>query len=273
MFLRAAFHCFFAAVIIAAVVFSGLFDSVITEDGHEHYAEKPWAFLSTVFPSINKFPMPANTLVNFGYAAVAIYWLKAANQRHYKRLLTDHQAYMFYMFGSMSLIYAPVQFLRILTQNHHFAVLDQWYTLPIFSWVTVWSCFIINGWNPPTMVSVVTVSSCSYCFTLLKIPVYEHKSFEVALTIHIICAVLFAHCVYRNYPSSSALKAFFMAVLCCIGFVCLKLLDNYLGNLHPFFQVLSGHFWSKIADFLQIHFVFLFFMCTTETMNEKMKIN
>jgi hypothetical protein len=43
--------------------------------------------------------------------------------------------------------YGPIQLLRILTQLHRFAVLDQWFTLPFFMWVFVWGNYLTSGWN------------------------------------------------------------------------------------------------------------------------------
>jgi hypothetical protein len=57
----------------------------------------------------------------------------------------------------------------------------------------------------------------------------------------------------------SVWKHFFAAVLCCTGFVVLKLLDHHLAAVHDVFKIASGHFWSKWCDIGQILFVMLFF--------------
>ena len=273
MLRRALCHSVIAGSIIASTVILGLFDAVATDDGYEHYAEKPWTFLPKHF-FIGKFRMPGNTFVNVGYFIVTVFWIcHIYDECSRKKRITEKQAYMFYIFIWSSMLYAPVQVVRILTQNHRAAILDQWYTLPIFAWVTVWSNFIACGWNPASSLSIITVSSCSYCFTLLKIAGYEDKGFEVSLAIHILFAVISGWRIYRMYPSSKALRSVALGILCCIGFVGLKLADPHLGKFHPFFRVLSGHFWSKIADFMQIHYVCQFFLYITWEMNERKSLH
>ena len=268
---RAFFHCFLTGLLISSVVIAGLFNAVQTDDGFEHYAERPWTFVPCSY--INRFPMPGNTFINIGYFVVASFWIIFISNEVQRKHLSEEQAYMFYVFAYSAILYTPVQVFRILTQNHKFAILDQWFTLPIFSWVVVWACYIQKGWNSATALSIVTVSSCSYCVTLLKIAGYEDKGFEISLAIHIGLAVFAGRVVYHMYPSKAAMRAFVMAILCCMGFVFLKVNDHRLGRYHPFFRILSGHFWSKIADFMQIHFVCAFFYRITLTMNGKIKIS
>lgn len=267
MLWRSLFDCVVCSGIIAGAVALGLFDAVHTDDGYSHYAEKPWTFLPYKFPA--RLKMPGNTFVNFGYIVIALYWIFNIRRQSEQKLISERQAYMFYVFAWSSLLYAPVQFMRIFTQNHRFAILDQWHTLPIFAWVTVWACFLAEGWNSGTVISIVMVSCSSYCFTLLKIAGYEDKGFEASLAIHILFAVYNGIKIYRMYPSRPARQALFLGVLCCTGFVVLKLSDQALGKYHPFFRVLSGHFWSKIADFMQIHYVCKFFFHVTQSKNSE----
>jgi len=148
-----------------------------------------------------------------------------------------------------------VQSARILTQTHRSAILDQWYTLPIFAWGTAWCLHKINGWNGVVTLAIEAFAVASYGAALR----WKH-GFEVALGIQIALIVYCALKVYRKFSSKEASWAFAKAIVCCAGFVGLKLLDHRLGAWSPCpFAYLSGHFWSKIADFMQIHYVCVFF--------------
>lgn len=269
MLWRALVDSAVVGAIIAGTVAMGLFDSVHTDDGYSHYAERPWKFLP--FKPLARMKMPGNTFINIGYVVVTLYWIFYTRKQLEQKLLTARQAYMFYVFAWCGFLYGPVQFMRIVTQNHRIAILDQWYTLPIFAWVIVWACCLADGWNPGTAISIILLSASSYCFMLFKIKGYEDKGFEVSLAFHIFFAVYNGIKIYRMYPSKGALYALLMAVLCCCGFVGLKLADPILGKFHPFFRVLSGHFWSKIADFMQLHYVSKFFLNITLSKNIEAK--
>lgn len=75
---------------------------------------------------------------------------------------------------------------------------------------------------------------------------------------------------------------FAMAIMCCAGFVFLKVCaafpcitnvvqlgDHYLATHAAIFKLLSGHFWSKMCDFLQIHWVLVFFQRCYEDFHSK----
>jgi hypothetical protein len=183
------------------------------------------------------------------------------------------------MFGWMSVIYGPIQLHRILSQSYSSAVLDQWITLPIFAWVVVWARHLSaeseTGDSQTEQGSAiategVTSDSCPLTVTDLAIMTGSVASyglvllldygFEVALGCHIAAAVGAAVCCYRRQaPIPAARRAFIKGAFCCAGFVGLKLLDQQLANLHPFFSRVSGHFLSKICDVLQIHYSLQFF--------------
>ena len=249
-------HVSLTGVAIALPVALGLFASVPTETSLDHYAEKPWPSLQ------NTMPLPANTLVNVGYIIIGLFWLYRLNVQDHHLDVKDK--YMANAFCWMAILYGHVQGARLISFNHKVAVLDQWYTLPIFSWVVSWSLHILYGWNPRRTILITVLSSASYCLALL-----HPQGFDIALAVHICCAIYIALAIYTKYPSTSSLHGLLLALLCCSGFVGLKLLDHTLAEMHPYFSVLSGHFWSKVADALQFHFVITFFLSILKTVRER----
>ena len=238
-------------ILIAIPVMCGHFDNVNVDIGSEHYAELPWPYLKELTPWM---PMPANTLVNLGYFAIGLMWISHINSNQLKWGFTNSDTYYFYSFAWMSILYGVVQSTRIITQNLQVSILDQWYTLPIFSWVCVWCCYILFGRNAFRDFVIVFTSSTSYVLSL-----FMWYGFELALGCHVILAIslsLFMQCKFNN---SNPVRYLILSVLCCCGFVFLKVADHHLPNIHPVFSYLTGHFWSKIADFLQFHYVSRYF--------------
>jgi len=252
--LRSSFcHILLATAAVAVPVLYGLFDSVVTETGLQYYAERPYWGFNYILQSW--LSMPANTVVNFGYIIVGIGWIRKVHTQQRTVKINSGDAYFLYSFSWMSIFYAFVQCTRIIGQTHRAAVLDQWFTLPIFAFGIAWSLHVLNGWNPVQILIIEALSVLSYCFALLW-----NYGFEVALAIHISIILVSATVVYRRLPTVTSHDAFHKAVICCAGFVFLKLLDYRLAGILPsVFTYLSGHFWSKIADFLQIHYVCVFF--------------
>lgn len=259
---RAFYHVVFGAASMALLALFGCFDYVKVETGLGHYAEKPFWGREGVLPAW--LPMPANSIVNLGYVLVGLYWIAAIRRINQMKstMANDHDMYMFYVFSWMSILYGFVQCSRILTQHRLTAVLDQWYTLPIFAWVGVWSCHALFGWNSFRMLVIILASVSMYAMSIVI-----SFGFEIALACHIFAVTGCALVMYKRNPSHTAQTAFFKAVICCIGFVGLKLLDETLAEWSTFFMYLSGHFWSKIADFLQIHYACLFFLSSTEKLH------
>jgi hypothetical protein len=52
---------------------------------------------------------------------------------------------------------------------------------------------------------------------------------------------------------------FFLAALFCAGFVLLKVYDHKVASFGGAFERFTGHFWSKMCDAAQLHFVLCFF--------------
>lgn len=222
-----------------------IFERVKVELGAEHYAEKsdPSTFLK----------MPANASINLGYVLVGVYWLWKI--RKLQKKLKD-QAFFYYMFSWMSVLYGFVQFGRIVTQTRLFAVLDQWFTLPFFAWIVCWNEFVYRGYlNTGRYLSVMRISLLSYFVAL-----FHDLGFEAVLGLHILAAL--AYCLRTQWKQGLGTErsrhSLILALTSCVGFVCLKLADHDLVQ-YSYFQTFTGHFWSKVCDVAQIHFAATFF--------------
>jgi len=218
---------------------SGCFQRAVAETGADHYAERtdPQSFLK----------MPFNALVNSGYVVVGLFWLSHASQF---KLYLDFCT----CFASLAVLYGPIQFLRIVTQERHFALLDQWVTLPFFALAACWGFTVRFQLRRSVVAMLMLISVLSYIAHELFM-----YGFEIVLALHIAFAVsgaalLLHQCGYNQF----ATRSFLLALLSCSGFVVLKLLDHTLVAYWPF-HMLTGHFWSKICDFMQIHYVLQFF--------------
>nr|DBA21596.1 TPA: hypothetical protein GDO54_018206 [Pyxicephalus adspersus] len=225
---------------------TGVLDTVTTELGHNHYAEKPSPALP-VFLS-----MPFNSLVNIGYIFLGIYWL--VQDEKTTGIKPQTGSYLKNVFSWMALAYGPVQWVRISTQTHRSAVLDQWFTLPIFAWAIIWCNSILRNWNKQQFLLIECLSLSSYFLSR-----FYPQGFELALAVHILGAVVSGVKLQNRYGDSSSKKFLIFAVISCLGFVGLKLLDHWLAQ-YVLFQSLTGHFWSKICDILQFHYAFCFLL-------------
>lgn len=196
--------------------------------------------------------MPANALVNIAYSAVGFYWIYYTRKKESK--LQD-MALFFYVFSWMAVFYGPVQFGRIVTQTRLFAIMDQWLTLPFFAWVICWNEFVYRDLtlNPIRTLRIVFFSCMSYFVVLL-----HDQGFELLLGLHILAAVAFSMRTQSKYGSPASRRYFLYAIICCCGFVGLKLADHYLAQF-SMFQRFTGHFWSKVCDVGQFHFAVRFF--------------
>ena len=262
MMFRAFFLILCPLLVMCFLIYSGVFTSAPVELGTKYYAEIP---SMTIFLP-EWLTMPFNTVVNLGYAVVGAMWLAITSNNIDKNIFDETQSFLFYVFNWMALFYAPIQLLRIIIQEHEFAVLDQWVTLPFFMWVVITGATLLNGWSTHRIIVSILISIVSYIIVLLPIP-----GFEIALGLHIAAALYVARALYTKYPNKNAKVYFFKAVICCIGFVLLKLFDLPLGRLHLTFKYLSGHFLSKICDILQIHYVNLFVLNIMLTKNKDSK--
>lgn len=238
-------------VICIATANTSLFDSVEVDLSYDHYAEK------RVYSLPGFLVMPYNCLVNLAYIFMGLYWLmwyRDASE-------TEQSRYMREVFALMAILYAPVQWVRLATLRRAPAILDQWFTLPIFAWVPVWISFIERSptkWRASHAAALELLSILSYGLALA-----HERGFEAALGCHITLAVYKGIRVQREHGDRCTRRYLLLAVLSCAGFVVLKLLDHWLAR-HWLFQRLTGHFWSKVCDVLQFHFSFCFLTTLTQ---------
>jgi len=245
---HASFPVIVGTACVCYLVFQGHFDSNFgVNTGDDEYAEKPDPRIYGE-RLIEDLKFPANAIVNVLYTAFGTYWVMRGlfldqrlneddDLRPSKKLLQrfSSDAFMTAVFGWMGVFYGPVQFLRISTQSHDWAVLDQWFTLPFFSWVFCWELYsmkpsISKWWFLP----IEIISLASYCFTL-----YSPLAFDAALGIHILLAVSGGIHLSRNYPERKLWTPLLYALACTTGFVFLKLGDHWLAETNHFFTVLS----------------------------------
>lgn len=236
-------HVFVPFMLCVFLANTSLFDYVKVDLTYEHYAEKKVDFMPAVLA------MPFNCLVNAGYVFLGLYWLfwrRGAEE-------TEQSRYLRQVFALMALLYGPVQWTRLATLRRAPAVLDQWFTLPIFAWVLVWLDFVERAkWRAWHAAVIELCSVVSYSLALA-----HERGFEVALGCHV-ASVTFKG-VRAQLTRGDGVTAGYLvlALLSCAGFVVLKLLDLWLDRFW-LFQRLTGHFWSKVCDVLQFHFSFCF---------------
>lgn len=244
MLYRCLFYVLIPLSLAFLITWFKVLDRAKVELGLEHYAEKgdPKSFLK----------MPANALVNIGYSILGMYWIIFA-RRSEKKLGTE--VIFYYIFSWMSVCYGVVQFGRIVSQTRMFAIIDQWVTLPFFAWVVCWNEFVYRQslWQSSRLLFYMRISFFSYFCVLL-----HEYGFEFVLGVHILAAVIYTIRTQGRVGTKLSMKYFCFAILCCAGFVFLKLADHYLGQF-SYFQRFSGHFWSKVCDIGQVHFVCKYF--------------
>ena len=244
MLLSSSIAVLFPLCIAFAVAGFRILDKAKVDTDFGHYAEKadPESFLK----------IPANALINIAYIAVGLYWIYHTRKRESK--LQD-MAWFFYIFSWMAMFYGPVQFGRIITQARLFAIMDQWFTLPFFSWVICWNEFVYRNrtMNPVRMLRIVNLSIMSYFVVLL-----HDQGFEFLLGLHMLGVVAFTMRTQSKLGTEMSRRYFLYALLSFSGFVGLKLADHYLAQF-AVFQRFTGHFWSKVCDAGQVHFVARYF--------------
>lgn len=247
----ALLHVSLPFVLCVALANTSLFDSVAVGLSCEHYAEGRVEYLPGFLA------MPCNCLVNLAYIFMGLCWLRW----HGGGTETEQNRYMRQVFAFMAVFYAPVQWARLAVLRRAPAVLDQWFTLPIFAWVPVWISFIERGpakWRASHAAALELCSLLSYGLALV-----HERGFEVTLGCHIVLAVYKAVRVQLAHGDGRTRGYLVLAMLSCAGFVVLKLLDHWLAR-YRLFQRFTGHFWSKVCDVLQFHFSFCFLTAVTQ---------
>ncbi|XP_040892697.1 transmembrane protein 187 [Toxotes jaculatrix] len=252
----ALLHVLLPFLLCVALANTSLFDEVKVDLSYAHYAEPRVDYLPTLLA------MPCNCLVNLAYVCLGLYWLL----RHGGGKETEQSRYLRQVFAFMAVFYAPVQWTRLAVLRRAPAVLDQWFTLPIFAWVPVWIRFIEHGpakWRASHAAAVELLSLSSYGLALA-----HERGFEVALGCHVGLAVYRGVRLQFARGDGRTRGYLLLAMLSCAGFVVLKLLDHWLARFQ-LFQRFTGHFWSKVCDVLQFHFSFCFLSTLTHRVRGK----
>lgn len=235
---RALLHVSIPLATCVALATTSLFDGVQVDLSYEHYAERRVDYLPAFLA------MPCNCLVNLAYVITGLYWLRWRGDV----TDTERSRYMRQVFALMALCYAPVQWTRLALLRRAPAVLDQWFTLPLFAWIPVWVDFIGRAPAKWRAAALELVSVLSYGLALV-----HERGFEAALGCHIALAIYKGVRAQREHGDGGTRRYLLLALASCAGFVVLKLLDHWLAR-HWLFQRFTGHFWSKVCDALQIHY-------------------
>ncbi|XP_060942535.1 transmembrane protein 187 [Limanda limanda] len=233
---------------------TSLFDGAAVDLSYDHYAERRVEYLPLFLA------MPCNCAVNVLYILMGVFWLRSRAGEG------EQSRYLRRVFALMAILYAPVQWTRLALLRRAPAVLDQWFTLPIFAWVPVWISFIERGpakWRASHAAAAEACSLLSYGLALV-----HERGFDVALCCHVAVAVFRGVRVQRTHGNGRTRAYLLLAMLSCAGFVLLKLLDHWLAR-YRLLQRFTGHFWSKVCDVLQFHFSFCFLSTLTHRAREK----
>lgn len=246
----ALLHVSLPFLLCVALANTIVFDAVEVDLSYEHYAEQRVEYLPGFIA------MPCNCLVNLAYIYLGLYWLLWYGSGSE----TEQSRYMRQVFSFMAVFYGPVQWMRLATLRRAPAVLDQWFTLPIFAWVPVWLDFIERGPAKWRAWHGATLELCSILSYLLALA--HERGFDLALGCHVALAVYRGVRVQQARGDARTQRYLLLAVLSCAGFVVLKLLDHRLAQ-YRLFQYFTGHFWSKVCDVLQFHFSLCFLTTLT----------
>ncbi|XP_038045529.1 transmembrane protein 187-like [Patiria miniata] len=242
--------------LMVIIVFQGVFQPVKVDLGFEHYGEEAdHAIGPFKLPAWLGLAMPLNALVNAGYILVGLYWMVRTYQEEKKGAVGQLHAYFACTLCWMGILYGPIQFWRIMSQTHESAVVDQWVTLPFFTWVILWCKSLTVGWNRDLAALFMLSSLLSY-----NLVFFTDLGFEVALLIHSAQAINVSFSTFFRFPCKGNNFTFFMCCLTFANFIVFKLMDLHLPHYSEYFTEVSGHFISKLlGDILQMHFTFLFF--------------
>jgi hypothetical protein len=220
-----------------------------SRQGPQYFAEK--------WDDSTFYKMPLNALVNLGYFFVALYWL--LQRSRVVPLYSRVHRWIFDIFIVMTLVYGPIQFFRTISLNKWWIVVDQWVTLPFFALCIAWNSTRNqeqNKWIAPetTLWIVIILSILSYPLT----PFIPH-GYEIVLGTHILICLVGCIRTCRDCGWQWSLTSrLLLALLSCLAFLFLKLYDLELAKYWVFRRV-TGHFWSKVGDFMQIFWIMDYF--------------
>lgn len=251
-------------LLMCAVIYSGFFASAYVEIGEEYFAEK---MVPTWEPYLPKWlKMPFNTCVNVGYVILGAAWCAIVSVALRNKHLSSTDAFFFYFFNFMSCIYGPISALRILTQMHGFAIMDQWYNMPFVMWVLIWGLYLRFGWSTWRSMFLYWLSFGSFIIVL-----HNNMGFEIELGVHTILAVVGAVVAWTRHSQAKVRTTCLISLISIVGFLAFKMFDLDLVKYHVIFQYVSGHFLSKIFDISQLYCVNKFFLSVTLAANADAK--
>jgi len=235
--------------------------------GASHYAEP--------FDERSSLKMPINALVNIVYIVSGLFWLFHAYVlkevgHGAQPLWRAHRQYIA-VFAAASIIYAPVQFYRIVTQARIGAILDQLLTPPYFILVVVWCKFMkdqgVLHQSHARDVASPSYRNPSWILFWLSLALYFPFAlflpfgFDIYLGIHILATVFYGTRIAIALNDGSFYRYMLCAIISCVGFVVPKVFDHYIllpiPGLPELF--LTGHSISKLFDVAQIFFVLCLF--------------
>jgi hypothetical protein len=95
---------------------------------------------------------------------VLTYFEEAVSYASFLSIIRDDGNYLKQVvYKNQACIYGPIQFMRIVTQDRFWGILDQWFTLPFFAVVTAWSIQYIFRFDSIIFtLSILSISVLSY---------------------------------------------------------------------------------------------------------------
>lgn len=255
------------SVVIAVVCIlsrRGLFDGGDVEVGYDGYGEYPSVY-SRVLPRWLR--MPFNTLVNTLYLLCGWYWLHSTNLEEEKQaetktlrgplLMPLEDAYLFRVYSWMCAYRGLLQALFMVVQDYRLASLCELSRLLTISWCIMWSLHLLE-WLRGSAVRYAVATSLSVAHFVLHIR--EPHGYERVQVHHgTALALLVVYMQLKYGDIAHSLLSIAVAAVCSLLFAAASRNDLGLAQLSsPVFRVLSGHFWSRVAEVLMIHFVACF---------------
>ena len=239
----------FMGCVLLVLAKHDLFQSAAVDTSLSHYAERA----ATWWPWPDIVPMPLNAVVNVGYVLVGFYWLRRLPQLGLSRAQQD----LIYPWIWLCTLYAPIQLLRVVTLSQYWAVLDQWFTLPMFAWAAAGSYtfpwLLEDEQKAPTGVRLRWLAVTTSALAYLVAPLHP-LAYDLVLAI-VIPTTVFLGVRTTMYCWTPETTRALVAVIGWLSvFIVPKVLDLHLAAIHPAFTLLSGHCISKVGDFMQIHY-------------------
>lgn len=202
---------------------------------------------------------PVTALANIAYVMVCLYWLWWLKQPAGHRPKGEFLEF-FELKAVLCGMYAPVQFMRTVTQAPRWAAMDQCVTLTMFA-LPAYALLCALGYLRMSFrgcVVALALSAFSYLTAL-----FHPLGYKPVLLLHMLVTVSLCILAAARRPKNEIVLRLAVAFLCFAGFVAFSLLDKELVPLHEKLGLhrlrLSGQFWSRLCDAMQIHHFLAFF--------------